>query len=176
MPDLMDLPNGEAPQPKPQGETPATWEAFLDGQPDEIKGLYGQYVSGLQNAVKATREERDALAKQVKDLATKSEKGSEAEKSLTEFASRLEAAERRAVFFEDAIRPEIGCSNPRLALALATADNLFDRKGAPDWNAIKAAAPEIFRKPTANGNAGAGTVNQPQKADMNSMLRQAVGR
>jgi hypothetical protein len=158
-------------------ETPASFEAWLDAQPDEVKTLYQAHTTGLHNTVKATREERDALSRQIKDLLPKAEKGSELEKSLSEISTRLEQAERRAAFAEEAVKPEIGCRNPKAAFLLAQADNLFDRKGNPDWAAIKAAAPELFGQPTANGNAGAGTQNGAQtRPDMNSFIRSAAGR
>lgn len=154
----------------------ANWEEWINKQPDDIKGLYQGHVTGLQNTVKATRDERDALKQQIKDLLPKAEKGSELEKSLTDFSTKLEVAERRATFVEEAIKPEIGCRNPKAAYALASADNLFDRRGNPDWTAIKAAAPELFGAPSVNGNAGAGTDKQPPKGGMNEFIRRAAGR
>jgi len=52
----------------PEGATPESWEKYLEAQPEPIKALYTAHTTGLQNAVKATREERDGLAKQLKDL------------------------------------------------------------------------------------------------------------
>lgn len=157
-------------------EKPASFETWLEKQPDDVKSLYQSHVTGLQNTVKATRDERDALKQQIKDLLPKAEKGSELEKSLTDFSTKLEVAERRATFVEEAIKPEIGCRNPKAAYAIAFADNLFDRRGNPDWTAIKAAAPELFGSPSVNGNAGAGTNQQPPKGGMNEFIRRAAGR
>ncbi len=159
-----------------QGATPESWEKYLEAQPEPIKQLYTAHTTGLQNAVKATREERDGLAKQLKDLLPKAEKGSEFEKSLTETLTKLEVAERRATFVEEAVKPEIGCRNPKAAFLLAQAENLFTRSGQPDWNAIKAAAPELFGKPGTNGNGGNGTQDPPRKVGMNDFIRRASGR
>jgi hypothetical protein len=142
-----------------------------------VKALYSQHVTGLTNAVKATREERDALSKQIKDLLPKAEKGSELERSLVEFSGKLEIAEKRATFAEDAARPEIGCNNPKVAWLIAQSEGLFDKKGVADWAAIKQSAPELFRKPAAAGNAGAGTGNMPSGAPtMDQIIRGAFGR
>ena len=157
-------------------DTPANFDEWIGKQPEDVKALYTQHVTGLQNTVKATRDERDALRTQLKDLLPKAEKGSELEKSLTESLGKLELAERRAAFVEDAIKPEIGCRNPKAAFLLAQADNLFDRRGSPDWAAIKAAAPELFGAPKVNANAGDGTDKQPPKADMNQYIRHMAGR
>lgn len=159
-----------------QGATPESFDKFLEGQSDAIKQLYQQHTAGLQNAVKATRQERDDFAKQIKELSQNAEKGSELEKSLAEITGKLEQAERRAVFAEEAVKPEIGCRNPKAAYLLAVADNLFDRRGNPDWQALKAAAPELFGKPNPNANAGDGTQDPPNKSDMNSWIRRAAGR
>ena len=158
------------------GEPPVVWDEWLNGQPEQVKAAYTAHVTGLQNTVKATREERDGLARQIKELSGKVEKGSDAEKALTEISTKLEAAERKAAFVEEAVKPEIGCGNPKAAYALAMAENLFTRAGAPDWNAIKAAAPEFFVRPTARGNAGSGTQEPPNKASMNDFIRRSAGR
>jgi len=156
--------------------TTQTWEKFLEGQPEEIKTLYGEHTKGLQNTVEATRKERDTLAKQIRDdLLPKAEKGSELEKSLTEALGKLELADKRANFAEQAIKPEIGCRNPKVAFALATASDLFKRNGDPDWEAIKKEAPELFGPLIPNANAGNGTEDTTPPVDMNEFLRQATG-
>ena len=158
------------------GETPATWENWIETQPDDVKALYQAHTTGLHNAVKATREERDAIRRQLEEVLPKAEKGSELERSLTENITRLEQAERRANFLESAVSPEIGCRNPRAAWAIANSENLFDRKGQPDWNAIKATAPELFGQAPAAAHAGNGTSNPPAKSGMNEYIRRAAGR
>jgi len=176
MPDPT-VPPTTPPVTPPAGDPPATFDAWLEKQDDATKALYEAHVTGLKNTVKSTRQERDDLAKSIKDLQTKAEKGSELEKSLTEFTTKLEAAERRATFAEEAVKPEIGCTNPKAAWLVAQADNLFDRKGNPDWAAIKAAAPELFGKKTPNANGGAGTGTEPPKgANMNNWIRAQAGR
>ena len=146
-----------------------TFESFYGGLDEAARGLVDGHISGLKNALQSERQQRGELAKQIKDLAGKSEKGSELEKQLTEASAKLELAERRATFFEDAAKPEIGCTNARLAFVLAQAEELFDKRGAPDWNAIKAAAPELFRRVGA-GSADGGAGSRP-KAD-----RRRVGK
>lgn len=156
-------------------ETPIVFDEWLKAQPEQVKAAYTAHVTGLQNTVKATREERDGLARQIKELSGKVEKGSETEKALSEISTKLEAAERKASFVEEAVKPEIGCSNPKAAFVIAEAQNLFTRAGAPDWAAIKAAAPELFQKSTARGNAGSGTQEPPAKVSMNDFIRRSTG-
>lgn len=159
-------------QPKPPSATPATWEAFLEGQPAEVKALYTSHSESLLNTVKAVRDERDSFKKQLKDLAKNAEAGSEAQKQLEAMSAQLEITERRASFLEEAVKPEIECRNPGAAWVIAKAQDLFTKNGQPDWKAIKSAAPELFGKVIANANAGAGTGQPPAKQNsMNDFIR-----
>lgn len=166
------------PDPTDQPETFDTW---LEAQPEDVKTkvaeLYNKNVSGLKSALQSERDEKKGLSTQLKELLPKAEKGSELEKQLTEMANKAESAERRALFAEEAIQPEIGCRNIKAAYAIAIAEELFDKRGNPEWERIKTAAPELFGTANANANAGAGTNrNQPVKKDMNAFIREATGR
>jgi len=162
-----------------QTETPPAFEFdswFGKLPPHEQEGL-DTHVSALKNALESERSQRKEFSKQLRDLTAKAEKGSEAEKTLGEMSSRLEQAEQRAAFYEEAGRPEIGCSNPRAAFLVASAEGLFTKRGDPDWPAIKAAMPELFgRKPVPNGNAGVGSNSPPAAPSMNDYIRAATGR
>lgn len=165
--------NGGTPAP----ETPASFEAWLLTQDETVRGLYENHTKGLKSALDSERTQRGELAKQLKEAAGKAEKGSELEKALNDATARAEMAERQAAFYVDASKPEIGCSNARAAFAIAQADGLFDRRGNPDWAAIKAAAPELFGHRVAAGNAGAGTNKPADPArSMNAYIRRAAGR
>ncbi len=154
-----------------------TWETWLEGQDEQVRTLIQKQTEGLLNTVKATRSERDDLAKQIKDLAKKQAEGSDARRALDEMSAKLETTERRAAFMEEAIKPEVQCKNPRAAFLLAEAENLFTKRGDPDWAAIKAAAPELFGTVSANANAGTGTQKPPTPAqNMNDFIRKASGR
>jgi len=144
--------------------------------PHEQEGL-DNHTAALRNALESERSQRKEFSKQLRDLTAKAEKGSEAEKTLGEMSSRLEQAEQRAAFYEEAGRPEIGCSNPRAAFLVASAEGLFTKRGDPDWPAIKTAMPELFgRKPVPNGNAGVGSNSPPAAPSMNDYIRAATGR
>lgn len=177
-----DPPAGGAPTGQPenngQPKPPATWDEFLQGQPDEIKALYESHTTGLRNTVAATRQERDALNARLADITKALGKDpEEAKRLLEEMSSDLETATRRATFTEEAIRPEIGCANPKAAWLVAQAEGLFDSRGNPNWDAIKTSAPELFAKPRpAQANAGAGTGNPTPVTDMNAAIRRAAGR
>jgi small-conductance mechanosensitive channel len=149
------------------------FESFLNEQDEAVKELYQSDIAGLKTALKSERDSNKELADSLKELSSKVEKGSEAEQKLTEMANKLDAANKRANFAEMAIKPEIGCVNIKAAYALALADNLFDDKGIPQWEEVKKAAPELFRKP-GKTDAGEGADDVP--SDINAAIRKAAGR
>jgi len=172
--EVVEVPVTEAPI---VNETFTTWEDYLEKQDESVKTLYNTHSEALLNTVKATRSERDELAKQIKTLAKGQAEGSEAKRKLDEISGQLEKAERRAAFLEESARPEIQCKNSRAAFLLAEAEGLWTKQGTPDWVAIKREAPELFGQPVANANAGKGTLTPPPaKPDMNAFLRAAAGR
>ena len=175
----------------PSGEPSAVpeWDAFIGALPAETRALYERHEAGLRATVQATRAERDALRgagqerdalKGRVDAMVKALDGKDPEtvrQQLSEIRADLETASKRAAFYEDAGKPEIGCRNPRLAFMVAQSEALFDRRGAPDWQAIRTAAPELFGPVVPQGNAGAGTGRQPDaKTSINDYIRQAAGR
>lgn len=158
-----------------QSATPETFEAWLEGQDEKVKGLVAKRFEALENTARVRKEEREALADELKDL--KKKKGDELQTAIDQVSAKLEIAEKRASFLEEAVNPAIECRNPGAAWVIAKAQDLFDKKGQPDWKAIRTAAPELFGKPIANANAGAGTQAAPAaKNDMNSFIRSRGGR
>lgn len=159
---------------------PKTWDEYLASLPEEqretVKGFYTAQNQALLNTVKATRDERDQMASDLRDAAKKAEKGSKAETDLLEQANKLDEANKRADFFAEASGKE--CKNAKAAWALAKSDNLFNKAGLPDWEAIKTSAPELFGpviKPKPKGGAGAGTDKEPAGQSINDFIRTAAG-
>jgi hypothetical protein len=180
MPDESTAPAGQGDPGGSSQDAPPAFEYeswFGKLPPHEQEGL-DAHTTALRNALESERSQRKEFSKQLRDLTAKAEKGSEAEKTLGEMSTRLEQAEQRAAFYEEAGRAEIACSNPRAAYLVASAEGLFTKRGDPDWPAIKAAAPELFgRKTTPPGNAGSGNGSPPaQGGDMNAFIRAASGR
>jgi len=155
--------------------TNETFDTWLEKADPKVKSMYEQHTSGLLNTVKATREERDAVKVQIKELAAKADKGSELEKSLTETMTKLEATERRANFVEEAVKPGIDCRNIKAAYALAVTLDAFDKKGNPQWDALKKEAPELFGKINPSTHGGNGDGNNVVTASMNDFIRRSAG-
>lgn len=168
--------NGQSAGNEGSTQSALTFETWQSSLPDEHKALIESHTKGLKSALESERGSRKDLEKQVRDLATKAEKGSETEKQLTEFANKLHEADRRADFFDAAHRA--GVTNLKLAYLTATADDLFDKKGSVDFETMKKSYPELFgTRKTPAGNAGDGTESDTTVgADMNTRIRRAAGR
>ncbi len=160
-----------------EGAKLLSFDEWIAEQDEPIKALVSDRFKALENTVRATREERNDLKKQLDELSKKQAEGSELRKSLDEISAKLDSAEKRAAFLEEAIKPEIQCKNAKAAWVLAEAQDLFDRQGRPDWARIKAEAPELFGAPTTHANAGEGTGQAPPSSkSMNDFIRAAAGR
>ena len=96
-----------------------------------IESRFSDDTKTLKSALDKERDEAKQLAKQIKDLQGKSEKGSELEKALSDLQAQLAAATQEKQFILDA--PAKGVSNIKAAYKLALADGLIDAKGAVDW-------------------------------------------
>jgi hypothetical protein len=172
-------PSGQLGQQQVPAKAPATWDEALATLPEPVRALYDAHTTGLRNTVQATRQERDALSGQLTALtkALGKDTPEQAKALLAEMAGQIEATGRRAAFYEEAGKPEIGCANPKAAFLVAQADGLFDTRGNVNWAALKTAAPELFRRPTPAGNAGQGTGTPPPATkSMNAFIRAAAGR
>lgn len=160
-------------------QAPADFAAFMAAQSDEVKALYDADVKGLKTALGSEREAKADLEKQLRDAAAKLEKGSEAEKQLTVMADDMAATAQRADFLEAA--HAAGVKNLKLAYTVAREDEMFDRRGNVNFEAMKKDYPELFGSTApAAGNAGSGTTTQPPaggpNADVNAAIRRAAGR
>ena len=158
---------------------PSTWDEALATLPEATRALYEGHTTGLKNTVTAVRGERDALAGKLTELtkALGKDTPEAARTLLTEMVGQLEGANRRAAFFEESGKPEIGCQNAKAAFAIAQTEGLFDSRGNVNWQELKATAPELFRVRTPDGHAGQGTGTAPAPVrDMNAFIRAASGR
>lgn len=154
------------------------FEDWLKSQPVEIQESYKKHTSGLLNSVRASRRERDEYSEQLKEALKKVQAGSELEQQLRQLQKSLEESKRTEVFFDDALRPEIGCSNPRGALFVAKAGDLFGKDGKPLWDEIKKIAPEFFiqKKSEPQRFEGGKGMESGVKPSMSDLIRKAAGR
>jgi len=158
-----------------------SFDEYLSKADPKIVELYNGHVSGLKTALERERDDRRKLSEQVKSLLPKAEEGSELQGKLAETVKLLEQTEqrfveeqRRANFAEQAIRPEVGCTNVKAAYALAVSENLFTKDGSPAWTELKRLAPELF-KSGMNSKTNAGNSKSVITSDINSAIRRAAG-
>jgi hypothetical protein len=164
--------------PPAASATPASWDEYVATLTPDAKTLYEGHTAGLKSALQSERQQRGELAKQIGTLSKQAAEGSDLKKSLEGMTAQLESATQRADFYEQAVKPEIGCSNPSLAFIAARESGAIDQKGRINWGELKQQFPELFRpKAPPPANAGAGTSNPPAaKADMNAYIRRAANR
>jgi len=160
-------------QQQQQEPTNETFEEWIAKQPEAIKTSYAAHTGGLKSALEDERKGRKDLEKQLRDLAKKAEKGSDAEATLNAQADKLSALERQSSFFDHA--HTAGVRNLKLAYLAAQQAELITDKGECDFTKLKTAYPELFLA-APQGNAGAGTGGQQQTFTMNDAIRHAAGR
>ena len=179
--------NGQANQSNAQGtqnstatqgsETPPSFDSWLAGQDDTVKGLISGHTAGLKSALESERETRKGQEKQLRDLAAKAEKGSEAQAQLTALADKLAANDKRVTAYETL--SAAGCSNLKLAWLAATEAGLVDGQGNISIEKLRTQYPELFKAtgapPKGNAGTGAGQTGASGKS-MNDFIRAAAGR
>ena len=160
------------------GADNVTFEAWLESQSDEIKTRFEEGTKGLKTALTSERDNTKNLSKQLKDLQGKVDEGSEASKRVAELTKQLEESQRHSSFVDGATAA--GCNNVKAAYKLAKSDpDLWKRDGSPDWEAIKAEAPEFFGTKKPEGKAGSGTDDKGgagSKNYMDELIRRQLRR
>jgi len=159
------------------GETPR-WEDVLAGLPEEQQALYTDHVGGLRTALQSERDQRQDLARQMREATSQLEEGSQVRTQLETLGRQLEEANRRADFVEEAVRPEIGCTNPRLAYLAAQESEAIDRRGRVNWEALRGQYPELFRTnrtPPGHAGTGAGGQTPGSQSNMDDFIRREAG-
>lgn len=164
--------------PTTEPTTDFDFDTWLGEQPEHVKKGYEGKTQGLHSALEKERDGRKKMSDEIKRLSGLADAGTATKTALDEMSTRLERAERQADFYREAGKGENLCSNPEAAFLVASAKDLFNKRGEPDWAAIKAAAPELFqRTKTPPGNAGSGNGSPPPvKGDMNAFIRAQTGR
>ena len=153
---------------------PATYDAWLASQPADVKSLVDGHIGGLKTALGSERERNKTLEKDLRDAASKAEKGSDSEKRLTELANEAQEAGRKTAFYENAVAA--GVSNIKLAYVAAKTDDLFKRDGSADFDAMKKTYPELFGTRVSSNNGGTGSGGTtPNTTSMDDIIRGRAG-
>ena len=148
-----------------------TYDTWIKDQKPEIVSMLDSNIKNLKTALESERGIRADTEKKLRDLAKVAEKGSDAEKKLTEMADQFAAADRRADFYEEAHKA--GVVNLKLAFLVAAQDELFDNKGRINFDGMKKDYPELFGGSNMpEGNPGSGTGGQNTgAATMDDLIR-----
>lgn len=154
------------------------WEQWLTEQPEPVKTAYSEHVNGLKNALTAERTERKQLADQLKKMSKTAEDGSELQTQLQAAVGRIEEAESKADFYEDAHAARV--TNLHAAWLIARNADLIDKRtGRVDMARLRTLVPEFFetRRAAPPANAGVSAAQAaPPPHDMNDLIRGKTGR
>jgi hypothetical protein len=148
------------------------YETWIAEQPETVRAMLDGQTSKLKSALTSERERSKGLEKDLRDAASKAEKGSEAEKRLNQLADQVQAESKKSAFYESAVAA--GVNNLKLAFLAATQDDLFKKDGSPDFDALKKSYPELFGTTQSNG-AGEGSNTPDGKFDMDAYIRNQLG-
>lgn len=169
---------GKGTEVQPKEEPKALeWKPWHDALPKEAQELVADREKGLKSALDTERDARKTAETDLRTVAKKLEKGSEAQKEVLKLADEVAEGATKADFYEDAHKA--GVSNLKLAYHVATTEDLFDKKGNVNFEKMKEAYPELFgKKQVAKGNAGEGTGSAPggQAMGMNEFIRKSAGK
>lgn len=173
--DPVEEPTTEEPTTEGTSETPATFDEWIQAQPEDVQHLVTGHTAGLRSALDSERSERKALARQLRELTAKAEEGSELRGQLEKLNADYEITARKAAFYEGAPG---NVTNVRLAYLAAQDLGILEKDGSVDWSELQSAAPELFRRQqTPPAHAGNGTGQPPAtRATMNDFIRAAAGR
>ena len=158
-------------------EETLVWKPWHDALPKEAQELIATRESGLKTALDTERDARKTAETDLRAVAKKLEKGSEAQKEVLKLADTVAEGTKKSDFYEDAHKA--GVSNLKLAFLVATDEGLFDKRGNANFDKLKENFPELFgKKKVVDSSAGDGTGTLPsgQKKDMDAFIRAAAGK
>ena len=167
---------GKEVQPKEEPKS-LEWKPWHDALPKEAQELVAEREKGLKSALDSERDARKTAETDLRAVAKKLEEGSEAQQEVLKLADQVAEGTTKADFYEEAHKA--GVSNLKLAYHIATTEDLFDKRGAVNFEKMKEAYPELFgKKQVPRGDAGEGTGTAPGGKDisMDAYIRRAAGK
>lgn len=156
---------------------PPTFDAWLEGQDETVRGLIDGHVAGLRSALDSERSQRKELAKALKDASKDLEEGSKAREALESLSGRLEAHEQQVAAYE--VLSQAGVADLRLAYIAAREAGFVRKDGTVNVEQLREQHPALFKArtmPQGNAGSGAGANGVPPTKDMNAFIRLASGR
>lgn len=169
--------NGAGGETPPDGSTFATFDEFLDAQPEAVRALYEKKTSGLTSALEKERATVKTANAQLRELAKTADPATREalEKTARENEERSKTLEKELAFTRKAVKA--GVVDVDLAWAAARNSETYDLEE------LRKAHPLLFgpvKTPDAragHGTSGRGGASTPAPADaMNRAIREAAGR
>lgn len=160
----------------PDGDT---WYDSLDDTSKTALSAYvGNETAKLKTTLDKEREERKALAKQIKELSSKPVDDTAWKAKIEEINTQLGEASLKASFYESAAdMPQLPAKRYAAAYKIAKLDGLISDDGEVDWKALQEQHDYLFSAvstftATKPGSAGSGLGQKPQPTrGMNDLIR-----
>ena len=157
------------------GDQVPTYDEWYGGQDENVKGLVDGKISKLMSALGSERDAKGKAEDDLRAVAGKLEKGSEAQKEVLKLADENKSAGVKVEFYEDAIT--VGVNNPKLAYHIAVTDELVGKRNV--FEKMRETYPELFGKPSKTPPADAGEGKDgiiAAEGGMNAFIRSRGGR
>jgi len=161
----------------PQQDVPqfASYDAYYQSLPAPVRELLDGHIHGLKSALDSERTNRKSAAAKLKEMETLAASVPGLQEQLQAMQASIKSQETQTAFYEAATAA--GIKNLRLAWAAAQQFDEVINDGEIDIDALKKAAPELFKPTVAPAQAGQGSRSTPPVTkDMNTLIRQAAGR
>lgn len=161
--------------PQEGGPSFSSYDDYYKSLPLPVRELLDGHIHGLKSALDSERSNRKSAAAKLKEMEALAASVPGLQEQLQAMATSIKTQETQASFYEAATAA--GIKNLRLAWAAAQQFDEVIQDGEIDIEALKKAAPELFRPSAPPAPAGQGSRSTPPAVkDMNALIRQAAGR
>lgn len=160
------------------------YDTWFDEQDEFTQAMIEIHIAGLNSALKAERRKNKALTNQLQQQSVRLQDAAQVSEQMEEIESKLDMANKKASFFENAVGNNIQGKYANLAWVAVSEQNLFETHttdGNVDYEAmfaeLRVKYPDLFNRsslPTANAGNGIGeSLTTPN--DMNALIRSQAG-
>ena len=150
---------------------PSKFEKWMEDQPEDVKTMFEEHVTGLRSALQSERDGRKEDLKKLRELEKQAESGSELSKQLDEMTNSMKEMELRTKFVESASGAGVKANMIKAAYLTAKADGLVSEDKI-NFDGLKTSYPDFFgSEPQPRANAAEQNQANGGKLDMNDWVR-----
>jgi len=150
---------------------PSKFEKWMEDQPEDVKTMFEEHVTGLKTALQSERDGRKDDLKKLRELEKQAETGSDLGRQLAEMTKSMKDMELRTKFIESAGVAGVKANLVKAAYLTANADGLVSEDKI-DFEGLKTKYPDFFgSEPQPRANAAEQNQANGGKLDMNDWVR-----